>query len=120
MSEKSFTVPYTLSRNGYGVKSFTLTDSETNILAFLDIKYAEKISKFLNIPFKTLQRPIPIKGYDGRMGQFITSILRIHLRVDGRKQYNVPFLITDLGHHDVIFGRKWLAYLDLWLDVRNR
>jgi hypothetical protein len=32
----------------------------------------------------------------------------------------VPFLVTDLGHHDVILGRKWLAYLDLWLDVRNR
>jgi hypothetical protein len=32
----------------------------------------------------------------------------------------VPFLITDLGNYDIILGRKWLAYLDLWLDVRNR
>jgi hypothetical protein len=34
--------------------------------------------------------------------------------------YNVPFLVTDLGHHNAILGRKWLACLDLWLDVRNR
>src|SRR5277367_4432906 len=34
--------------------------------------------------------------------------------------YNVPFLVTDLGHHDAILGCKWLACLDLWLDVRNR
>ena len=47
-------------------------------------------------------------------------MLQINLEVDGQQQYNVPFLITDLGHHDVILGRKWLAYLDLWLDVRNR
>ena len=32
----------------------------------------------------------------------------------------MPFLITDLGNHDAILSRKWLAHLDLWLDVRNR
>jgi hypothetical protein len=61
-----------------------------------------------------------MKGYNGRMGKPIESILQIHLRINGRRQYNVPFLVIDLGHHDVILGRKWLAYLDLWLDVRNR
>jgi hypothetical protein len=106
MGGKSFTVPCNLSRNGYGVKTSALTDSGANALALLDTKCAEKMSKFLNTPFETLERPIPIKGYDGRMGQPITSILRIHLRVDGRRQYNVPFLVTDLGHHDVILGRN--------------
>ena len=32
----------------------------------------------------------------------------------------MPFLVTDLGHYNVILRRKWLSYLDLWLDVRNR
>ena len=50
----------------------------------------------------------------------ITSLLQAHLRVDGWRQYNVPFLITDLGNHDIILGQKWLSFLDLWLDVRNR
>ena len=117
---KSFTIPCILSRNGYRVKTTALADSGANAFTLLDAKCAQKISKFLNTPFKKLERPIPVKGYNGQTGKPITSILQIYLSVDGQRQYNVPFLITDLGHHDVILGRKWLAYLDLWLDVRNR
>ena len=117
---KSFTTLCTLFRNGYGVITNALADSGANAFALLDTKCAEKTSEFLNTPLETLERPVPVKGYNGKPGKPIMSILRLHLRVDGRRQYNVPFLVTDLGHHDVILGRKWLAYLDLWLDVRHR
>ena len=117
---KSFTVPCTLSRNGCGVNTTALADSGANAFALLDTKCAEKLSEFLNTPLETLEKPIPVKGYNGQAGQPITQVLRTHLRVNGRRQYNMPFLVTDLGHHDVILGRKWLSYLDLWLDVRNR
>jgi hypothetical protein len=99
---KSFTIPCILSRNGYGVKTTALADSGANAFTLLDAKCAQKISKFLNTPFEKLERPIPVKGYNGQTGKPITSILQIHLSVDGRRQYNVPFLITDLGHYDVI------------------
>ena len=117
---KSFTIPCTLSRNGCGVNTTALADSRANAFALLDTQCARKISEFLGTPIERLERPVPVKGYNGQMGRPITSILQIHLQVNGRRQYNVPFLVTDLGHHDVILGRKWLAYLDLWLDVRNR
>jgi hypothetical protein len=117
---KSFTVQCTLSRNGCGVNTTALADSGANAFALLDTRCAKKISEFLNTLVETLEKPVPVKGYNGQVGKPITSILRIHLRVNGRRQYNVPFLVTDLGNHDVILGRKWLAYLDLWLDVRNR
>ena len=120
MGGKSFTIPCTLSRNGCGVNTTALADSGANAFALLDTKCAKKVSEFLNTSLEMLENPVPVKGYDGRIGKPITSILRIHLRVNGRRQYNVPFLVTDLGHHNVILGRKWLAYLDLWLDVRNR
>src|SRR5436189_5390293 len=97
-----------------------LTDTGANAFALLDTKYATKLSEFLNSPLETLETPIPVKGYNGNIGTPITSFLRAHLRVDGWRQYNVPFLITDLGNHDLILGRKWLSFLDLWLDVRNR
>ena len=29
-------------------------------------------------------------------------------------------LVTNLGRHDLIIGRKWLAKQDVWLDVKNR
>src|SRR5271167_2702613 len=113
MGGKSFTIHCTLSRNGYGVKTTALADSGANAFTLLNAKCAQKISKFLNTPFEQLERPIPVKGYNGQAGKPITSILRIHLRVDGRRQYNVPFLVTDLGHHNVILRRKWLAYFNL-------
>jgi hypothetical protein len=117
---KSFTVPCTLFRNGYGVTTTALADSGANAFALLDTKCAKKISKFLNTPMETLEKPIPVKGYDGQVGTPITIVLRTHFRINGRRQYNMPFLITDLGSHDAILGREWLAYLNLWLDVRNQ
>jgi hypothetical protein len=113
LGRKSFTVPCTLSRNGCGVNTTALANSGANAFALLDTKCAEKLSEFLNTPLETLEKPVPVKGYNGQMGQPITQLLRTHLRVNGRRQYNVPFLVTDLGHYDVILGRKWLSYLDL-------
>jgi len=117
---KSFTVPCTLSRNGSGVNTTALADTGANAFALLDTRCARKISEFLNTHIETLEKPVPVKGYNGQMGKPITSVLRVHLRVNGRRQYNMPFLVTDLGNHDVILGRKWLSYLNLWLDARNR
>lgn len=33
---------------------------------------------------------------------------------------NQPFLIADLGQHDIIVGQKWFGYHDVWLNVRHR
>lgn len=97
-----------------------LANSRANAFTLLDTKYARKISIFLNNPMETLERPVPVKGYNGQVGKPITSVLRIHLRVNGRRQYNVPFLVTDLENHDAIISRKGLAYLNIWLNVRNQ
>ena len=117
---KSFAVPCTLSRNGCGVKTTALADSRANAFALLDTKCAKKISEFLNTLLQTLNKPIPVKGYNRQMGNLITLILQVHLWVDRQQQYNVPFLITDLGHYNVILRQKWLAYLDLWLNVQHQ
>jgi hypothetical protein len=45
--------------------------------------------------------------------------LVVHLTVDGRRQENIPFIILDLGQHDVILGLKWMAHFDIWLNVRE-
>jgi len=117
---RSCTIPCTLFRNGYQVLTSALADSGANAFALIDTQCAVKLADFLNAPIEELPKPIPIRGYNGRIGPPITTILRIHLRVDGRRQYNAPFLITDLGSYDMILGRKWLAYLGLQLDVRSR
>jgi hypothetical protein len=75
---KSFTIPCTLFRNGYGVTTTALADSGANAFALLDTNYAKNISKFLDTPLETLDRPILVKGYDGQMGTPIASVLQTH------------------------------------------
>src|SRR5271156_2912510 len=75
MGGKSFTVPCTLSRNGCGVTTTALANTRANAFALLDTKCAKKVSEFLNTPLETLERPIPIKGYNRQIGKPITLAL---------------------------------------------
>ena len=72
---KSFTILCTLFHNGYRVTTTTLANSRVNAFALLNTKYVKKISKFLNTPMETLEKPILVKGYNGQMGTPIASIL---------------------------------------------
>ncbi|QGA19827.1 hypothetical protein EYB26_007522 [Talaromyces marneffei] len=42
------------------------------------------------------------------------------LVVDGRVMYNLPFLTVQLGKHDVILGRMWLAKYKVMVDCARR
>jgi hypothetical protein len=113
-------VPCTLASNGYAVTLHALADSGANGFVFLDTLCAIDIAKFLNIKAERLPQPINVKGYDGKTGNAITHILRLYLTVDGRRQYNIPLLILDLGSHDCILGRQWFVFLDVLIDARRR
>jgi len=113
VSKRSCTIPYTLFRNRYQVLTSALANSRANAFTLIDTQCTIRLADFLNAPLKELPKPIPICGYNGRIGPPIITILRIYLRIDGQRQYNIPFLITDLGSHDIILKRKWLAYLGL-------
>jgi transposase InsO family protein len=106
--------------NGYTVVLHTLLDSGANGFAFVDTRCANDLAKFLNLTPTPLPEPIPVKGYDSKSRATVTHILRTHLIIDGRRQYNLPLLILDLGSHDLILGRKWFDYFRILLDVHNR
>jgi hypothetical protein len=72
---KSFTILCTLFRNGCGVNTTALANSRANAFTLLNTKCATKIFEFLNNPIETLERLVPIKGYNRQMGKPITSIL---------------------------------------------
>ena len=61
-----------------------------------------------------------MRGYDGKQGEPISRFIRLHLTLDGRRFYHIPLLILDLGAHDMIIGRKWLAFFDTLVDCRRR
>lgn len=43
------------------------------------------------------------------MGEPIAHAIVLDLRVDGRRLADTPMLVADLGKHDVILGKKWIA-----------
>ena len=61
-----------------------------------------------------------MKGFDGQPGRPATHAIILNLSIDGHQQQKIPMLVLDLGNHDLILGRKWLSYFDIWLDVQNQ
>ena len=114
------TIACILSTNGTSVALYTLIDSRANRFIFVNILFAIDLARSFNITTARLPSSIQVKGYDGRPGKPVTHYIRLHLTVDQRRQYNVPLLILDLGSHDIIIGRKWLAYFDVLPDCRRR
>ena len=117
MGGKNFTVLCTLFKNRSGVKTTALANTRANAFALLDTKCAQEMSRFLNVPLDPLEKPIPVKGYNGHVRKPINSILQTNLQVNGQRLYNMPFLVTDLGNYSVILGCKWLLYLNILLDI---
>jgi predicted aspartyl protease len=120
MGGKHFTIPCTISHNGYRVDLHALADTGANGFAFIDTACAIDTAKFLDIKATRLKEPISVKGFDGKQGHAVTHILTLHLSIDGRRQTNIPFCILDLGNHDIILGLKWMDYFNVWLDPRKR
>ena len=120
MGGPHLTVPCTLSHNGYAIQLSALADSGANGFVFINTPCAIDIAKFLNLKARRLPQPINVKGYDGQASNAITHVLQLHLTLDGRRQYNIPLLILDLGSHDLILGRKWFAYFNILIDARHQ
>lgn len=117
---EQFLVPSIVSRNGFGIKLKALADSGANGFCFVNSTLATTVAEYLQIEKQQAARPIPVNGFDGRPSTPVTEFLTVHLLVDGRRVYNVPILIVDLGNHDMILGRIFLAHFDIWLNVRDR
>ena len=119
MGGNNFTMSCTLSKNGYGIVVPSLLDTGANGFAFIDTTFAIQLAKFLNIKTKPLNRTIQAKGFDGKTSKVITHLLILNLTIDGHRQEEVPFLILDLGNHDLILGLKWMSYFNVWLNPKE-
>lgn len=46
-------------------------------------------------------------------------MILLHLWLDRWRFLNTPLILADLGQHQMIIGRRWLAEKDVRLDVKN-
>src|SRR5436190_1380733 len=65
----------------------------------------------------SLHSTIQAKGYNRCNRQAASHYLNINLIVEGHHQYNIPFIVLNLGAHEVILGHMWFEYFWVNLDV---
>ena len=106
--------------NGYGLKVKGLIDIGANSYGFINRGLARRTHElFPDVPREALSTPAEATGYKDNKSEAITHATRLHMRLDGREELNVPFLEVSLGHHDIILGRAWLAYNDVLPDCKR-
>jgi transposase InsO family protein len=73
----------------------------------------------LDVQIQNLPYSVPIRGYDGGASSHANQFIRLHLNVDKRRIRNCPFIVLDLGQHDVIIGNRWLKHFNILLDPKR-
>jgi predicted aspartyl protease len=110
---KNFTVSAYVSRNGLSFSLSALVDSGANGYIFINHSVALQVAKRCYTYVVPLNIPGKVRGYDGKSEALITHAIILHLQIDRHRQMDVPMLITNLGHHDLILGRGWLEIMDI-------
>ena len=117
----AFTISCSLAFKDKVITSISnLPDSEANGFAFINSVTAEAASRFFQVKPRMLNHSIVAKGYDGKPSFTVGQVIVLDLLLDGRKLHNIPFLILNLGNHDMILGAKWMDYFDIAPDLRRK
>jgi predicted aspartyl protease len=106
--------------NGLAIKLKVLIDTGANGYAFINRRRAEQLRQlFPHVERRLLPHTAVATGYKDGKEEDITHATLLHMELDGRQEYNVPFLEVSLGHHDIILGRSWLAHNDVNPDCKR-
>ena len=120
MGGKAFTMECTITTNGYSTLTAALIDSGANGFSFINTVLVYDIAKFHGLNVSKLPCPIRVKGYDNKTATSATRYIRFGLLLDRRKFVNMPFVILDIGNHDIILGKTFFEYYNTKLDIKSR
>ncbi|ELR07906.1 hypothetical protein GMDG_08554, partial [Pseudogymnoascus destructans 20631-21] len=81
-----------------------------------EMEQARRLSKALQSPIQKLPYSVPIRGFQCKIQGHVSEYIRLHLTVEGRRIYNCPFVLLDLGAQDVIIGKKLFSCFRILLD----
>ena len=109
-----------LVKNGLSIASLSLIDTGAGGYGFIDAEFLSLIGNRLGATLIPLRKEVRVKGYDGHSPQGITHAMKFSIQIDGRRIDDEPFLVLNLGNHEIILRRKWLAEHDVLLDCKNR
>ena len=96
-----------------------LIDTGATPCSAIHEKVATVLRREWQAPYVPLPEALGVEGYNGQAGNQVTHALILTLQIDGRRFVNTLFLVTNLGHHDLILGRAWLAHQKVLADCAN-
>ena len=105
--------------NGMALSATALYDSGANCDLIIDKKLAARMEEILGAKRMKVSRPKVVSGYDGRSQQTIDTVVSAHLKIQGRIDRNVLFIVASINQ-DLMIGRKWFARNDVIIDVPRR
>jgi hypothetical protein len=80
----AFTLSYTISNNGLGIKTLSLIDTEANRLIFIDTKFAATTGRYLGINLSPIHTSCKVRSFDSKQTILITHYIKITLIIDGQ------------------------------------
>lgn len=109
----------TIANNGLTLQAKALPDTGADAYLLVSVRFAAKLSKYLQLERLYGFEPATVAGYDGKAKQIVDLALRGHFRVQKRTVWNAPLLVLDMKH-DVIIGKKYFERHDVLVDSRRK
>jgi hypothetical protein len=106
--------------NGRSFSISALCDTGADGSIFIDTALVALLCQQQGLRVQRLERQCPVNGFDGKPARPITHAVILSMCIEGHVHQQVPMLVADLGKHDLILGRIWLAQHDVLLDCRRR
>ena len=106
LDSNHFVVLNYVSRNGLSVELKALVNSGANRFVFINTSCARDVAKYFQTLVVPLNSDCCIQGYNGQTEEQITYAIILYLAVNKCQQADVPMLIANLRHHDMILSQK--------------
>ena len=87
--------------------------------SFIDEDIARIVCDKFDIEPVALQKPKPLKDFNGRMAEPVTHAIYPNLTLQNHTESLAPMLITKLGNHQLILGKPWMNARDVLLDMQS-
>lgn len=117
---KAFDLPCSIIINGFSFDTCSLVDTGANGFLFIHSALVALLAQHCSATIHRFPKSIPVKGFNGQEATPITKWISLSFQIDRRRFLRIPFLVADIGRHDIIVGRKWLDYYNVDLGIRSR
>ena len=85
----------------------------------MNTKLISVLCDALDIEPQQLAKPKEVKAFNGQRAYRITHRVYPYITIDGYSELTAPFLITDLGAHDIILGYPWIKRYRVSINYLN-